>query len=542
MATEGQATTSAALGFSSLPLPRQVGVLVGVAASIALGIVVAMWSFQPTFRPLYSNMNSRDASEVVDVLQRNNISYRIDRQHGTIMVAGKDIHDARMKLAAQGLPRGEGHGLEMLENESGLGSSQFMETARYRHALEGELARTISNFANVKSARVHLAIPRRTVFMRDQRQPSASVFVDLYSGRSLQSSQIAAITNLVASSVPELASQKVTLVDQQGRLLTEGSGDEQMGVANRLFAYRSTVENTYAKRIQDILTPILGPGRVKAKVSADIDFTASEHTRESYDPELSVVRSEHSIRESRSTAQQKTSGIPGALSNQPPVDAAEKAEPSEEGKKPETSDNDGIKQITRNYELDKTISYTQQQPGRIRRITVAVLVDDKVKAGKGGKVTREPLTEDEIKRITILVKDAVGFNPQRGDSVNVINNAFAAPEPVAALPEAPMWQQAWFWDVVKQVAGGIFVLLLVLFVLRPLLKGLASRPVAPTLALDASGQPVAMVGSDGSGGISDTADRVQSLQSYQDRMQAVQQMAHNDPQRVAQVVKSWVDA
>lgn len=531
--------TSATLhGFGSLPMVRQIGILVSIAVSIALGVAVVMWSIEPNYRPLYSNISTDDASSIIDVLQQSGIAYKLDRKRGTILVDGDDIHDARIKLAAEGLPRGEGQNFDFLGKSGALGGSQFMENARYRHALEAELARTISNFQSVKSARVHLAIPKQSVFLRDKRKPTASVFVDVYSGSDLSPEKVSSIVHLVASSIPSLDSSNVTVVDNHGNLLTDGSGNNKVNIANRLLQYRQSVENSYVDKIQDILVPLLGPGKVKARVSADIDFTASEQTRESYNPDLPALRSEQMMEENKSSGS-GVGGVPGALSNSPST--AKKSEEVESAAVGGVADS--RRQSTKNYELDKTISHTKMQPGIIKRLTVAVVVDDREKVdAQSGKVTRTPLDKQEIEKITTLVRDAIGYNVQRGDSVNVINSTFAQPPVVEALPEASFYQQNWFFELIKQVLAAIFIFILIFAVLRPLMRYLASSPVRANARLAHIGNidPNTPEGQ----AVLASADPMRlpaGLQNHQDRMQAVQGMAVNDPKRVAQVVKTWVD-
>lgn len=530
-------SSQALTGFGTLPFLRQIGILVGLAVSIALGVSIALWSMDPNFRPLYSNISSEDAGQVIDVLQQAGIAYKLDKNTGTILVDGDDIHDARIKLASEGLPKGGNKGLSFLNESGGFGSSAFLETARYRHALEAELARTITNFRNIKSARVHLALPKQSVFLRDKREPSASVFIDVYSNRGVGTDKVSSIVHLVASSIPNLDSARVTVVDNHGNLLTDGSGSNKITMANRVLNYRNQVENAYVDKIQGILTPLVGMGKVRARVSADIDFTSSEKTHETFNPEKSVIRSEQIMEEKRLDAS-SSAGIPGALSNKPNAASNDKAEASKDAVQ---EGMDTKKQATKNYELDKTISHTKYQPGTVKRLTVAVVVDNKeVIDPKTKEMSYKPLSKEEVQKIEILVKDAIGYSKKRGDSVNVINSSFAKAKAVAPIPELSFWQQNWFYELLKQVAAGVFILVLLFGVLKPLLKSLASRP-APTLMQGPNGQTIAVShdaaqGEGGAGG-----PRLPGkLQSYDDQMQVLQGMAVNDPKRVAQVVKTWV--
>jgi len=264
-----------AQGFQSLPAFRQIGLMMGLAASVALGVAVVLWSQNPNYTVLYANLGSKDAGQVVDALQKAGIQFKVDEATGAVMVESGKLQHARMELAKDGLPEGNAMGFELLEKEQGFGTSQFIETARFQRALEGELGRTIATLRNVDTARVHLAIPKRSVFLRDRSEPTASVMVDLYSGRSLDEEQVAAIVHLVSSSVPHLKPENVTVVDQGGKLLSNGAADKGMAQTSTQFAYNRKLETTYAERIRQLLEPIVGPGRVRASVNAELDFTVT---------------------------------------------------------------------------------------------------------------------------------------------------------------------------------------------------------------------------------------------------------------------------
>ncbi len=523
----GETASQAATSFSNLPVMRQIALLLGLSASIAIGVWVVIWSREPIYRPLFSHLNSTEASEVVDVLQRNGFDFKLNKDTGTIMVDSDDVHDARIKLAAEGLPRGSGRGYEIFSNGSSFTTSQFMETARYRHALETELSRTIAKFNHVKNARVHLAIPRQSAFIRHGRKPSASVFLTIYNGYSLRKHSIASITNLVASSVPSLSSDNVTVVDQNGQLLNEGGGHNLMSMTDKFFDYRQELEQAYSDKIKEILEPILGVGRVRAKVSADIDFTMSEQTRESYNPDLPALRSEQEMREKRSS-NSGPGGVAGATQNQPPGEGDLQTTQTVTAGAAQGSDKDSKVQFYKNYELDKTISHTKQQPGRIQRLTVAVLIDNKYSVDKdSGEVSNAPVSAEELGKIRLLVADAIGINIKRGDSINVINVAFNKPAPLEELPPIPFYKQGWFWEIAKQALGGLFILILVFGVIRPILKNMSNQ-----------GKKLADAQMEG-------AEAKAKLEAPEDtpdtRMASAQQYAGDNPKGVANVVKTWVD-
>lgn len=318
-------------GLESLGILRQMGLMIGLAASVAMGFAVIIWIQGEDYKPLYGSLENLDTPEVVRVLEGNAIPYKIDQNSGALMVASADIHTARLKLSEAGVQVGGGRGFELLDQEQPLGTSQFMEQTRFRRGLEGELSRTITSINAVKSARVHLAIPKSTVFLRDPRRPSASVFLELYAGRTLQAEQVMAIGNLVASSVPELAINDVTVVDQRGNLLSAFNRDGEMDAANKQLDYQRKLEERLTRRIHSILEPMLGEGRFRAEVAADIDFTAIEQTQETFNPEATVIRSEQ-IAEESTLQGNAVGGVPGALANQPSAEGGASVCNSEVGR------------------------------------------------------------------------------------------------------------------------------------------------------------------------------------------------------------------
>ncbi|MCP3868855.1 MAG: flagellar M-ring protein FliF, partial [Gammaproteobacteria bacterium] len=433
------------------PVVKQLGVMIGIAASVAIGVAVVLWSQSPSYSMLFGNLSPKDAPEVISALQQAGIEYEVDQKTGVVMVPSAKLQDARMKMAAQGLPHTNSIGFELLQQETGFGTSRALEAARFHRALEGELARTISTLANIEKARVHLATPKQSVFVRKRKKPSASVVVKLYPGRVLDKSQIAAITHLVASSVPELESDRITIVDNRGELLSNQLDKGDMLLTATQFDYTKRFEEDLRQRVVNILTPILGEESVRAQVTAELDFTRTEQTAERYNPDPRSVRSEQ-VNEQASRLS-PVQGVPGALSNQPPAAgiAPEEANGGENGEGGGSPLNT-TKRAVRNYELDKTISHTQLSTGALRRLSVAVVVDDAIvpvvkstadtEAGaeeeeeEEGQVqfTRVQRSPEDINRITELVKEAIGFNASRGDSGRAINAAFMAPTQMEPLP------------------------------------------------------------------------------------------------------------
>lgn len=524
---------------------KPVMMLVGLAAAVAAGVGVVLWSQGPTYGLLYSNLADEEAAAITQSLSSAGIKYRMENGTGGISVPVERINEARLMLAGQGVL--QSGGFASLSKEGGLGVSQFMESARYQHALEQELARTISSLQQVAAARVHIAVARNSSFVRDRSPGSASVFLQMKPGRRLASEQVTAIVNLVASSLPDIDASQVTVVDQQGRLLSSPQGQDEFAARDQQVEFTRQFEESYSQRIEALIAPLVGVGRVRAEVSAQFDMSAVEEAREQYSPDSQIVRSEQ-VSEDRRAGTGGAAGVPGSLSNQPQGRAPNAVVANE-------SKQDGSTQSTRNYEIDRTIAYTRQPAGRLKRISVAVLVDNVQVKGKDGKLTEVALTPEQISRVTTLVKDAVGFDEERGDSVNVVNSAWSGDPRVAAgeLESLPVWEQPWARDAAKLLIGLIALLALVFAVLRPLARQFAGVLSAPSplpspLALPgiASGDSGFPAMSDGAGRVSmssagyTSAEATMSATAYEDQIAQARALVGEDPARVAQVVKKWV--
>lgn len=531
-------------GLSNLDLWRQLGLMLGLAASVAVGVGVVLWAQEEDYRPLYSSLDRLDSTEVLEVLDSAGIGYRMDRRSGALLVPADRIHDARLRLAEISDPNSRTQGFELLDQEQPLGTSQFMEDARYRRSLEGELARTIASLHSVRSARVHLAMPRQSVFLRDRREPSASVLVELFPGRRIEPEQVRSITNLVASSIPELRAESVTVVDQRGSLLSRlALEDPELIQANRQLQHAQRLEERTVRRIHAILEPVLGPGRFHAEVAVDVDFTASEEAQERYRPDPEAVRSESRSEEVRGN-QDLVVGIPGALSNQPPAEAAAPEQAGEE------SDPGGTRrqgesrrqQSVRNYELDRTISYTRHDVGRIARLTVAVAVDDRL-VPEGGEPS--PWTADELAQLTLLVQDAVGFDASRGDSVNLVQTRFfQGGQEFPTLEEEPWYRSEWVPSALRWLLAIIALGVLVLGVLRPVMRSL-SQPLREDAGLEGLPAPTEELPrellAEQAAGLSEAGGMLlPPPESYEQQIDYIKGLIADDPGRVAQVVKQWV--
>ncbi|MBW0146765.1 flagellar basal-body MS-ring/collar protein FliF [Marinobacter arenosus] len=536
------------LGFNRLNLLRQIGLMIGLAASVALGVAVVLWAQEPNYQPVVGNLSSYNPQDVTAILESNGIDYKMDPRSGALLVPSDQVYNARLKLAAEGVTDEKVLGYELLDQDRGLGTSQFMETVSYRRGLEGELARTIGAMRGVRSARVHLAIPERSVFVRDAREPSASVFLEVFAGRRPEQEQINAIVNLVAGSIPMMKKDNVTVVDQNGSLLTGMDGQGETDRMQDQYEYTSKVEERLTRRVASLIAPIVGEGRYRAEVSADLDFSSVEQAEELFNPEQQAVRSEREMSEQRVPGGGPL-GIPGALSNQPPADATvpEQANADADDNEPTAQPVDVRRESTRNYEMDRTVSYVRQELGRIKRVTVALAVDDmKVVDPQTGEVSYQPWPEQELQRLSMLVRDAVGYSAARGDSVTVMNTAFA-PEESIEFQAPSFWEQPWFWDLMKQVLAGLVILVLVLGLLRPTLKSLSGGGQRERGGAAGDRGYGELDGIDGGAELREAMSAQDDLllpgatDSYDRQLNALKGLIAEDPARVAQVMRQWVN-
>lgn len=546
-------------GYSRQPATRQLALLIGLAASIAIGVGMVQWAVQPNYKPLFGTMAPEDTNQVIASLEANGLDYTLDRRTGMVAVPAGDIHRARLLLASDGYPRGEGVGFESLYREQEIGLSSFMEQARYHRALESELARTIAALDSVRGARVHLAMAKQSAFLRQREQPAASVMLNLYAGRGLDDRQLSGIVHLVASSVPNLDAEQVSVVDQQGKLLSRQGMDEEFGFTQEQFRYTRQLESDYSERIVDILEPILGAGAVRAQVAADVDFTRTERTSETYAPDTRV-RSEQTSEEISN--QPFAGGVPGTLSNEPPIDTTVIGQ--QPGVEPPLTAEEEAEQVnvppartsrrsTINYEMDKTISHIRETPGALQKLSIAVVLDYVESSGEDGSTTRAPLPQERIDEVTALVREAVGFNEARGDTVSVISASFvSAPAIEDAVIESSVFEQDWIWQLGKGLLVLVVLLALIFVVLRPVMKFSAAPLVPSPQNLQGPGQqPMAALGA-GEAGMGD--DQVTlggqaqmglpggagGAGGYQQQLQMARSVAVDEPERAAYVVKNWV--
>lgn len=552
-------------GLKDVPLLRQLAMFAAVAIAVAVGLSLYNWSQKPEYLPLYPGLSTQDSAELADALRAAAIDYRLDASTGAVTVAPDQVHAARLKTAALGLPKGgSAPGFEMIQQDQGFGVSQFIENARYQLALETELARTVSSLQPVKSARVHLAVPKPSAFTNQGKGgASASVVVELHPGRKLEANQVDSIQHIVASSVNGMAPTSVTVIDQFGRLLGNTEEKSEFAESGEQYQFARRAEADYVRRIESLLAPMVGADRLSAQVATDFDFSVTEEARESYRPDGQVVRSEQlSEQTRRDGTSSEAQGIPGATSNQPPPAPAPQSaaqNTSAQAGSTTTPPTQSTRSETRNYELDRTLSHTRQALGRLRRISVAVLVDNIPRVGADGKIGSVALTTEELAKVEALVKQAVGFDAARGDSVTVQNAPFVA-QAVDAPQEMPLWQRSDVRDYARQGIGAIVVLGLIIFIVRPLLRQLVMGPVrkdepdaAPAIA-DTSG-PEALTHeslqtdqlslSSAPGHHAAAVDAMPAIANshphYETRIAAARNAVNQDPKRVAQVVKTWLN-
>ena len=512
------------------------GALLTVVAAAALGAGLIAWSLRPDYVPLGEQGSRADTLLVVEALTSAGVEYRLDPSTGLVLVPREDLSRVQLDLAAAGLGERSAVGLELLNEDSALGTSHFTETARYQHALETELARTISGLRNIESARVHLALPAQSVFVRERGSASASVTLKSRAGRTIEDEQVEAVVNLVASSIPHLETGQVAVVDQWGRLLSRRGGT--VGDETReQYEYARRLERLYSERIESLLLPIVGEGRVRAIVTADLDFSLNERTREEFDPDPAQLRSEQE--ETSFSEDPAAAGVPGALTNQPPGVGVVDPEVAEAG-----AENliDRSSSTIRNFELDKTITHERQVPGGVRRLSAAVIIDDRMLPNEQGELVRTPLTEEELAEYTALAREAIGFDAARGDSVAVFNRAFQPATEVEPIEPLPLWERPWVWTMVRQSLVGLAVLLLVLVVLRPAVRrlGATSVPREDRSRDEASADEAAVAALGGPADMKETDLLNAPPVVYGDILNMARAMAAEDPKRVAKVVKEWV--
>jgi flagellar M-ring protein FliF len=519
---------------------NRMALLIGIPLLIAIIAATLLWTREPAYRVLFSGLSDQDGGAILTALQAQKIPYKMTDNGSAIMVPPERVHEIRLGLASQGLPRAGNVGFELMDN-SRMGLTQFQEQVNYQRALEGELSRSIQSLGSVKSARVHLAIPKPSIFIREQNRPTASVLVQMYPGRLLERAQVAGIVHLVASSVPEMATSAVSVVDQTGALLSSGEMTGS-GLDSSQMEYLRAMEQQYTRRIADLLTPIVGAQNVRAQVAIDLDFSRAEQTDEIYKPNTdatqAAIRSRQSS-ESHDPVPVQNGGVPGSLSNTPPgvatapITGNAATNPTATPARPNAPLPESIKRAdTTNYEVDKTVRYVREPVGRIRRISTAVVVNHR-SSTINGAVQNSALSPEELAQIKALVNDAVGFSPDRRDSVSVINipfneNALDKPEEVA------FWQQSEVIGLAREIGIGLIVAIAVLYlilgVIRPAVRQMTAPPPPPEPVVPNYGL-----------NLPPEAGVTGEVEAGEDPLERVRRFARDNPQVVANVIRQWVN-
>lgn len=527
-------------------LPQQIGsklfLLAGIAAVIAVMVVFWLWSQQPDYRVLFSNFSDKDGGAIVAALDKMNVPYKLSDSGTAILVPAAQVHQARLKLASEGLPKGGNIGFELLEKQK-FGVSQFVEQVNFQRGLEGELERSIQAIDSVESAIIHLAIPKQSVFVRDQQKPTASVLLNVLPGRHLDANQVSAVVHLVASSVPNLPTANVTVVDQNGNLLsdtTKKPGAKNLDPAQ--LKYVDEMQQNIARRVESIIVPIVGAGNVRAEASVEVDFSTTEQAAEIYKPNQNTtdvaVRSMQS-NESQVVDGAGATGVPGALSNQPPEDATAPIT-TEEGEATTAvaaaTPVKSQKNTTTNFEVDKTVRYVQQPMGGVKRINVAVVVNNMPVVDAEGKTTYRPLTDAEKQQINDLARQAMGFNEARGDALAVVNSAFAQAT-VEPLPEVPVWQNAATIEYVKDALRFIVGIVAMFLLYKKVLKPMFNKLTEP-LAIANNRQQALPTLNSGNGEVV-MEESPQIISRYNQSLDSARQIAAENPRMVASVVSGW---
>lgn len=528
-------------------LDRNQRIMIGaVGALVVAGLVAAlMFSRQPDYRVLFSNLSDKDGGAIVAQLASMNVPYKYTEGGGAIMIPADRIHDVRLKLATQGLPKGAVSGFEIMEN-SKFGITQFQERVNYQRALEGELTRSIMGLSAVQNARVHLALPNQNGFFREQQKPSASVLLTLYPGRMLDRTQIAGIVHLISSSVPEMLPSAVSVLDDSGKLLSQAPNPDESPVDIQQLMYQQQLEKQYTQRILDILEPVVGKGNVKAQVTAELDFSRSESTSEIHAPNQgqapSAVRSQQVLEAIGEKEPVPPTGVPGAVSNQPPQTAAAPINGAAPVLQAANAENSNIltipgskRESVTNYEVDKTIKVTRSSTGTIKRMTAAVVVNYLPGATAEGTVVPQALTEAQQAQMLALVRETIGYNAERGDSVNLMNAQFQQ-DTGRLASDLPLWQQPETIALAKSVMWPVGLvlaaLILALGVVRPILKARKKKEQAQLdlLAADEIERPALAAP------LKPGEPTPEEL-----RLQQARALAKQNPIAVANIVKTWVN-
>jgi flagellar M-ring protein FliF len=504
-----------------IPMVRQLIFLLGISASVALGIVLYMSIIEPIYQPLDYQVTPQNFAALVDTLEKANIKYKVNEQDGVVMIPAKDMQSARLKLSAAGVPRDDGFNYSFLNDQNSIGNSQFLENARYLRALESDLSKTISAIEGISSAKVHIAVPQNNIFADENNKPTASIMLSLNPGMTSDKEKIRAIVQIVAASVPGLDPKDVAITDQYGHYLSNALDTDAIYNAEQL-SYQNNVQNYYEKRIESLIAPLVGNNKVSVRVYANIDFTQQEEAKEQYDPDKQAIVSDQEVNETSGST--GASGTPGSLSNTPPP-GGEKKDAAAGGVQNTRTES------TKNYETGKSVSYKKTNFAKILNLSAAVVVDNEsIVDAKTNKTTSKPLDQEKINKINELVKATIGYQETRGDKVTIINSSFTTPEKIIET-QSPLkvWDQPWFWDMVKKYSGMVlgFIFLAVLYkrmsghLKEQQKRGGGHRAVTFEDQSEYNLSP-------------------EMLRLKQEQINRLKELVSREPSRVASVIKDWV--
>ncbi|MFQ2067474.1 flagellar basal-body MS-ring/collar protein FliF [Aeromonas veronii] len=539
---------SSALGFlSNTDVLRQITLILGLAICLAIAVFILLWGKEPDMRPL-GTYTTQELVKTLDFLDQQKIPYEVDGK--SVLVNAESYPTIQLALTRAGLANATDSrigGEDILLKDSSFGVSQRMESERLKLSRERQLASAIEQFQNVAKAQVLLAIPKDNVFARNERKPSATVVLNL-KGAALGQGEVDSIVDMVASAVHGLEPTRVTVTDQNGRLLNSGSQDPISAQTRKEFAMQQKQELEYKQKIDAILIPVLGADNYTAEVDLSLDFSQQEQTRKTYNPDLPAVRSEMTMEEN--SASGSNGGVPGALSNQPPAASNIPEEATGGDGASAAASGRSRKEATRNFELDTTVSHTRRQMGGIRRMTVSVAVDYKAVPGADGAVTREARTQAELDTLRRLLSGGLGFDVTRGDTLEVVAIPFNRPE-LDTVAEVPLYDQPWFWRAVRIAASVLVIIVLIVTVVRPMLKRLLYPDAKPEGEVDFDNHTVlggddelsllsAQVENDQVFGVRDGQLKLPDLHRDEDLLKAVRALVANEPDLAAQVIKEWV--
>lgn len=544
MSTSTEATLTNIKALLQTPVIKQLVFLLGIAGGVTLGIILYMSIQEPLYRPLDYQVTPQNMASIVDTLDKAGIRYKMNEQDGIIQIPAKDIQLARLKLSSAGIAKDDGFNFSFLNEQGGIGTSQFLENARYLRALENDLSKTVAAIEGVASARVHIAIPHNNIFADENGKPTASVVVNMAPGISTDKEKVRAIVQIIASSVPGLDPKNVAITDQYGHYLSGILSQDSLYNADQL-AFQNNIQSYYEKRIESMITTLLGDNKVNVRVYADIDYSQQEEAKEQYDPNQQVLRSEQSVSEQSGSS--GASGPPGSLSNTPPQSDAEKnpgnggnnnnnANGNGNGNGSGTSassagTSQGKNESIKNYELGKSVSYKRSNNPKVKNLSVAVVVDNEmVLDPKTKKYVTKPMDKEKIAKITELVRATIGFDEKRGDKVTVVNSSFSTSKKEEGLiSQSHLWEQPWFWDLAKKLLGMLFGFSFLYLLYRRLSSYIRSTPQPA---------PVKLIGYDDDENDKALTPEIQGVK--QEKINRLKELANREPQRVASVIKNWV--